>query len=234
MESKHETLTEACAPIFLFLTTFRRNSATSTLTIEALHATLKREIDALRDRCEKDRKLHALFEKALYPLVAAADQIVISSSWPQRSGWSMKLLEQHYFKTAEGGKKFYRILDDLLRDPSDEAAELAEFMFTCMALGFQGELLGEHRELERRRLQLFEKARLAGQIGDQITPDAYGRNAARTLAKLPTVGVMRLVVVAVAAVLFAILVGNVVTRLENSATTEAIKDLQEHLEGSAN
>lgn len=232
MEAGRESLTEACAPVFLFLTTFRRNSATSTLGIEALHATLAREIDTLRERCEKERRLHASFERALYPLVATADQVVLSSSWPQRSGWSMRLLEMSYFQTAEGGKKFYRIVDEVLRDPGDDAAELGEFLFTCMALGFQGELLGEHKELERRRLQLFEKARLAGRIGDQIAPEAYGRNAAKSLAKLPTVGVLRLAVVAAAAVLFAWLVGTVVTQWENAETVEAIDELRGELESS--
>lgn len=222
MAEKSETLTEACAPVFLYLTTFRRNSGTSTLSVDALHTALQREIERVRRRCDEDRKLRPLFDRAFYALVAAADQVVLSSAWPQRAAWSMKLLEMHYFKTSEGGKKFFRYVEEVLNDPSEEAVELAELLFTCLALGFQGELMGEPRELERRRRQLYEKARLPGRMGETISPEAYGRDATRKISKLPTVGILRLVVVTLAAIVFALVVGNGVTKMVNDDVVNKI------------
>lgn len=144
------TLHQACSPVLLYLATFRRNSATSQLSLHQLQSTLQRELDKVRNQCAEDPVLGPRFEKVFYPLVAAADQVVLSSSWPQRVGWSMSLLETHYFGRAEGGREFYRHVERVLSDPSDEAAEQAEVLFACMALGFQGELLGERTELERR------------------------------------------------------------------------------------
>jgi type VI secretion system protein ImpK len=206
MAARSQTLAEACAPIFLYLTTFRRNSAASTLTIEALRSALVREFEKVRRICDEDFKLRPLFERAEYALVAAADQVILASSWPQKAGWSVQLLESHLFKTAEGGKKFFRVVDEVLADPGEGAVEIAEVLFACMALGFQGELLGEPRELERRRRQLYEKARLPGKMGDKLTPEAYGRDVPRKMPRLPTLGILRLAMITVAALVFALII----------------------------
>ena len=96
-----------------------------------------------------------------------------------------------------------------------------------MTVGFQGELLGERRELEKMRTRLFEKARLAGAMGGHLTPDAYGRNSSRTNMKLPTIGVLRLASVALLAVVFAIFSGDVATKIKNSDTVNRITSILE-------
>lgn len=223
MPERSPTLSEACAPVLLYLTTFRRNSTSSAQTIEGLQQALQREFDKVRRVCDEDFKLRPLFDRAFYALVVAADQVVLSSAWPQRAGWSVQLLEQHYFQTAEGGKRFFRFVDEILADPGDGAVEIAELLFTCMALGFQGELLGEPRELERRRRQLYEKARLPGRMGETLTPEAYGRDVPRRMPRLPTLGILRLSMIAVAAIIFAVVIGNVAPRLFSGQIVQEAK-----------
>lgn len=223
------TLVEACAPLFLYLTTFRRNAATSKVSIQELQAALTREFEKVRSRCERDPRLHPLFERVRYALVAAADQVVLGSSWSQRAGWSMSLLETQLFGRAEGGKQFYRVVDEILADPADDAAELAVVLFTCMGLGFQGELLGERKQLDARRRQLFEKARLAGALGKTLTPDAYGRNTQRDTAALPTVGTLRMVGITVIAAAFAFLAGRVATGVVTAGDRDAIHGIVEKI-----
>ena len=137
---QHTSLAEACSTFFVYLTSFRRNAATSRLSQEGLRAALKRELERVRTRCEQDRRLHPMFERIWYALVATADQAVLGSDWPGRRGWSMSLLEMDYFQTAEGGRRFFVFVQEVLDDPSESAHELAELLFQCMALGFQGEL----------------------------------------------------------------------------------------------
>jgi type IV/VI secretion system ImpK/VasF family protein len=230
MAARTPTLIEACAPVFLYLTAFRRNSASSTQTIEALNQALQRELDKVRRVCDEDFKLRPLFDRAFYALVAAADQVVLSSAWPQRAGWSVQLLETHYFQTSEGGKRFFKFVDEVLADPSDGAAEIAELLFNCVALGFQGELLGEARELERRRRQLYEKARLPGKMGETLTPEAYGRDVPRRMPRLPTLGVLRLSLIAGAALVFALVVSWLMPYLVNEEIREKVEELRFKLE----
>src|SRR5690242_20412328 len=137
MTSKPASLHEACTPIFLFLTSFRRNAETSTLGVDELRDVLMREFERAESACESDRRLRSLFDRARYPLVAAADQVVLSSNWPNRAAWSMQLLEQHYFNTSEAGARFFTLVDDVLADTATDASELAMVLFSCMALGFQ-------------------------------------------------------------------------------------------------
>lgn len=229
---ENQRLAQACAPIFLHLVTFRRNAATSQSSVASVQSALIAEIDRVRESCDADRRLRPLFERIFYGVVATADQIVLSSAWTQKPAWSMRLLETHYFQTAEAGHRFYVLVDEILNDPLPEAAELAEVLFTCMALGFQGELLGERRELERRRRELFDKARLATTVGNVMTPDAYGRNAVRELRRLPTVGILRLVVVALGALIFSLIAGKAAVGHKNSDVLgkieAAITTINEH------
>ena len=218
-------LNRACAPLFLYLTAFRRNAASCKTTIAELQSTLKREIDKVRQVCDRDPRLASQFDSVHYALVAAADQVVLGSAWSQRAGWSMNLLETQEFGRAEGGREFYKVVDKVLSDPDDDAVPVAEVLFTCMALGFQGELLGERKELERRRRQLYEKARMAGALGESLTPEAYGKNATHNHNKLPSVGIIRMLGIALVAMLFAKLVGLAVTGNATSGDREAAEQI---------
>ncbi len=225
------TLSEACAPFFAYLATFRRNAETSNLDIPALHEALQGGVAFIGSSCEKDPDLLRRFERIWYALVVTADQIVLSSTWPHRAAWSLQLLEAHYFKSFEGGSKFFKLAREVLDDSGPDAPHLAEVMFTCMGMGFQGELAGERRELDRIRMQLFEKARLTTSMGGRLAPDAYGRNSNLTTVKLPTTGILRLAAIALGALLFALLAGDAVTSFKNKKTTKQIDALVERLEG---
>ena len=230
MAEKKLTLGEACAPFFLYLVTFRRNAESSKLDVDGLHEALQGGIEFVGSSCESDPDLTRQFERIWYALVVTADQVVLFSSWQYRAAWSMRLLESHYFKSFEGGSKFLKVAKEVIDDGSADAPALAEVLFTCMGVGFQGELMGERRELERLRARLFEKSRLIGAMGGQLTPDAYGRNSRLNTVKLPTVGILRLAAVALGALLFALLAGDMVTSYKNSAVTGRIADLVERLE----
>jgi type VI secretion system protein ImpK len=224
MAEPRKSLSDACAPLFLFLSTFWRNAAASKTTVAELKQALHERFDAVRDECGKDPRLAALFERARYGLIAAADQVVVSSSWSHRAAWSAAPLEKDFFKKLEGGKRFYRLVEDVLQDVSDDAVEIAACLFTCMALGFRGELIGEKKELERCRRQLFEKARLAGAIGEHLTPQAYGRNAEGRSVVLPTANTLRLVAISIGALVFLVLSLWVAEGWKNRYTVERLDD----------
>lgn len=230
---KQNGLLNACAPFFLFLTTFRRNARTSKLDIAALKGALLRELDNVHRICSQDPQLAAQFERLRYALVAVADQVVLTSPWPHRSGWSMQPLESQVFGTLQGGSQFFRVVDEILDDPRPEAREMSRVLFHCMGLGFQGELRNQRDELDRRRQRLFEKAQLPNELGDSLTPEAYGKNSPRTTLKLPTAGILRFVVVALAAITFSLVTGNIVTELSDEDVTSRIEELQGRLRGES-
>jgi type IV/VI secretion system ImpK/VasF family protein len=228
---KPSSLIEACSPFFLYLTTFRRNAASSEQDVQSLRAALNHELDKVHARCEGNLALETLYEKARYPLVVAADQVVLTSPWAHRAGWSMQLFESQLFGSLQGGKKFFEIMDQVLADPTEDGVQMAEMLFHCMAIGFQGELRGNKEELTRRRRQLFEKARLPDKVGDSLAPDAYGRNSAKSTLVLPTVGILRFVAVAIAVIVFTLLLGNAITHLTNDKLITQIDEQVDALSG---
>ncbi len=230
MAEKKQTLGEACSPFFLYLTTFRRNAETSNLDVEGLHQALQGGIEFVGTSCESDPDLLRQFERIWYALVVTADQVVLSSSWQYKAAWSMRLLESHHFRSFEGGSKFFRIVREVIDDTGPDAPHLAEVLFTCIGMGFQGELLGERRELERLRTRLFEKSRLAGSMGGHLTPEAYGRNSSLSNVKLPTIGILRLAAIALGALLFALLAGDAVTTYKHRSISRQIDTLVDDLQ----
>jgi type VI protein secretion system component VasF len=142
----------------------------------------------------------------------------------------MRLLESHYFRSFEGGSKFFKVVKEVVDDTGPDAPHLAEVLFTCMGLGFQGELMGERRELDRLRMRLFEKSRLSAALGGHLTPEAYGRNSTLSAVKLPTVGILRLAAVALGTLLFALLAGDAVTTYKNHEIATQVDELVTKLE----
>lgn len=226
-EEDRDTLTEVCSPVFLFLTTFRRNSATSDMTVDELRARVKQSLETARRRLEDAPGLRRFLDRAWYVLVATADQAVLSSSWKGATEWRMRLLESEYFQTATGGQRFYEILEQVLGQAGDEAALFSELMFTCMALGFQGELLGDSRNFERKRMALYDKARLAGAMGDHLTPDAYGRNDKRTLTMLPKVGLLRVTLISLTILVVFLVIHEGLVEVQASKISKDVEKLIE-------
>jgi len=229
MADARPSLAAACSPLFLYLSTFWRSAASSRASLQEVKEQLYGIFERLAEDCRRDPRLAPLHERIHYALVAAADQIVLSSSWPERTKWALAPIEKDFFKKLEGGKRFFRLVDEVLQEPTPEAAELAECLFYCVALGFRGELIGEKRELERMRRSLFEKARLAGAIGEHLTPDAYGRTVPGKPVTLPTTRTLRLVALAVASLVFLLLTVFVSVKLTDEDVVHGAEFLSESL-----
>jgi len=222
-------LQEACAPFFLFLATFRRNAQSSSLDIADLSALLQRELERVQESCKRDVELAPMFERVRYALVTTADQVVLSSPWSNRAGWSMQLLEATVYGSREGGKRFFDLVEEVLADSSDKAPALATVLFHCMGLGFQGALRSDKSKLQALRQRLYDKSQLPGRMGDKLTPDAYGKNSTKGAMKLPTVGIFRFVIVAIAAVVFALSAGKAVTKWKTRSIDAEIETLSERI-----
>jgi type IV/VI secretion system ImpK/VasF family protein len=191
----------------MFLATFRRNSGGSTMSIQELHDKLDLILTRVEAEFEKDDRIAKMWSRVHYPLVTTIDQVIITSQWKARMAWATNLLEYKTFQTQEGGQRFWRIVDEVTREQGKQASEMAEFLFRCVAFGFQGELHGKTREIELKKQQLYEKARLPIESGDQVCPEAYGKNVVKPMVKHPTVGIARLLIVC-AGLLFLVWLGS--------------------------
>jgi type IV/VI secretion system ImpK/VasF family protein len=124
----------------------------------ALRTRLRKELDAFERAAQaagvaEDRRF-----VARYALCAVLDDAAAATPWGQ--GWIAKGLVSELHGDAAGADKFFALLDPMLAQP-DAYAELLEFFYVCLALGYEG----RYRGGEGGRLALAQiRTRLLGII----------------------------------------------------------------------
>ena len=72
-----------------------------------------------------------------YSLCALLDDMVLATPWGIQSYWSRDRLLDTLYDDAQGGEKFFKILETVLEQP-EQSIDFLEFIFVCLSLGFQG------------------------------------------------------------------------------------------------
>src|SRR4029079_7902973 len=143
------------SPLFLFLVSFRRKVQKGYPVSEAMVQGDLEELFAKMDRkVRNDPRLEALYEKAKYPLVVLADEILLSSGWEHADSWQRDhLLEERYFKTNIGGDKIFQLASELRY----EEVEMASILFTAISLGVRGTFHRKPEKLAEVRTKLYRQ-----------------------------------------------------------------------------
>lgn len=181
--------------LFLFLSSFRQKVRRGIkLDPDAVSADLEEIFNEQARAVRGDPRLDALYEKARYPLVVLADEILLHSGWEHAAEWEQRIFEEKYFKTNIGGDQLYNIAKEL--QPDD--VEMAAIVFTGLALGFRG----KYRERPEKIVDIKKRVyRLLSEyladVGDKITPEAYYVTAAPARKLSPAVTLARVAIVGV-------------------------------------
>ena len=186
-------LTEACWPVFEFMTNFTRQVhygsavAPEQVRYEALNA-LRDSGDLVRNDPTTERLWDSRV-KAM--MVYAIDYKMLNTDWPGRDYWYNNLFETDpsilNHAEALGGEEFFRDCDELQkeyeqaerRDRKDkhELAEQLSLYFVCLRLGFKGQFHDRPQELADYTRRLFTRLpAYASTRAREMFPDAYNRN----------------------------------------------------------
>ena len=161
------------SPLFLFLVSFRRKVQKGYAASESMVVGDLDEIFARMGRqVRSDPRLEALYEKAKYPLVVLADEVLLSSGWEHADSWQRNhhLLEERLFGTNIGGDKIFSLASELRY----EEVELASILFTAISLGVRGTYHHKPEKLAEIRNKLYRQ--MSEYLADsqhQLTPEAY-------------------------------------------------------------
>jgi len=79
---------------------------------------------------------------ARYVVCTFVDTAVFQTPWGGHTAWGARSLLVLFEKEAQGGEKFFAILEQLCRTP-DRYLDLIELQYVCLALGFQGKYRGD-------------------------------------------------------------------------------------------
>lgn len=125
-------------------------------------ASLRRKALALikafeRDAAETDED-RRIVRAAKYAITVTLDDAVYATPWGLTSGWASAPLVGASEEEQQGGDHFFVLLEQAERDPR-RFANLLEFMYLCISLGFMGRFRHEGRgrveQLEAYRKRVF-------------------------------------------------------------------------------
>ena len=186
--------------------------------VESVRRQCVQEIRGFEDRVRQANVPSEDVLAARYALCTAIDEAVLNTPWGAQSSWASQSLLVTFHREAQGGEKFFQILDRLLTEPQRYLGVL-ELYYACLAVGFEGRYRLDERGAQRLadiRRELFQRLESArGGFEPELSPHWKGVEDRRN-------GVVRLIplwVVAAACVL--VLVGAYIwlnTRLNTRAT----------------
>ncbi len=211
------------SPLFLFLVSFRRKVRKGYQVDETeVRQELDKIITAMDLRSRRDPRLDVLYQKAKYPLVILADEVLLASDWSQAREWEQNPLEMQHCNTNIGGDKVFQIAEELMYDE----VEMAVILYTAICLGVKGRYHRQPEKLQEVKSKLFRQlGEYLGDVQNIITPDAY-RVTEKAAQRLP-VGIALINVAIACGVLFVsyILANIVIWRLVVNELRDMTADL---------
>jgi type VI secretion system protein ImpK len=111
--------------------------------------------------------------EARFAVLSWVDEIILTSSWPNRNQWQHLMLTYH--QTLNAGEEFFEHLEHL---PSD-AREVREVYYLCLKLGFLGQYALDDGSDQMGKLQRGLYRQLSGAPNDirqsypRLFPEAY-------------------------------------------------------------
>jgi type IV/VI secretion system ImpK/VasF family protein len=164
------------APLLALLAAMR--SGRATMDLPDLHGQASAVISAIQSdlRVVVDEET---LRRATYALAATADDVALNL--PDRQAdtaeWARRSLVVRFFQEAIGGDRFWRLLDEMIARPS-ENADLLELYHACMAAGFEGRYRvfadgkSAHQELMDRAYRALNHPRTLSQY--ELSPQWRG------------------------------------------------------------
>jgi len=157
--SSENPLLQAGAPLFALVNQLR--GSVSHADPLGLQAHVGQEIMNFEARARQLGETPERILAARYAICTLLDETALSTPWGAESAWSSQTLLVRFHNEAGGGEKFFQILERLFQDPAGNL-NLLEFMYVCLALGFEGKyrLLPRGRaELEQIQHSVYESIR---------------------------------------------------------------------------
>jgi len=156
---------------FLFLSSFRQKVRKGVpVGIDEAAADLEEIFRDQQAAVRGEARLEALYQKARYPLVVLADEILLHTGWEHAPAWQERILEEKLFGTNVGGDQFFA----LARELRPEDVEVASILYAGLVLGFRGKFRERPEKLSEAKKGVYRLlAEYLATSGDKLTPEAY-------------------------------------------------------------
>ena len=165
------------------------------MDFQAVRAEVKGLLEDMGQKAAADFRLAAQLKKMEMPLLFFIDSMLSESKIAFAQDWNKHRLAYEKNELA-GDEKFFDIVDETLKDPSEDAAERLAVLYLCIGLGFTGIYFRQPEFLRKTMLAIAPRIRhlLDSEQVARICPETYDHTDTRNLVQPPS---NRLVVVAI-------------------------------------
>jgi len=190
------TLVEVCEPLLEYVCRLNRlGRKGGRADYGVVRSEIKAIFSELRTKADSTPGMSGPYTEIEPVLMFFVDSLILGSKLG--SGWKPLSHERGEMGFEE---KFWDLLEDALKDPSDSATQRLAVFYVCIGLGFTGLYTGQPDYIRRKMLEI--SARLRGFIdADQaarICPDAYENIDSRNLTQPPNRSLTAMVIALVA------------------------------------
>lgn len=168
-EDSQNIILHAAQPLILLVIQLRYREPSE--SIEALQQYLINQVNDFQDQLAQANIPARDITACRYCLCASLDEAILSSSWGMQSTWQAHSLLGLLHQDANGGERFYLILDHLLQNKNANR-EALELVYVLLSLGFEGRFCGKSLGMrEQIRHQLFQYIQQQrGHVSRQLSP----------------------------------------------------------------
>jgi type VI secretion system protein ImpK len=144
---------------------------------DALRRSVVAEVRAFENRALQARVDAQDVKVARYAICATLDDMVLNTPWGGSSVWAQQSMVATFHREVVGGDRFYDLLARLEQDPGRNI-DLLEFLYMCLALGFEGRLRVEpggqekHATIRAGLAKIIRAQR--GQVDRDLSPNWVG------------------------------------------------------------
>lgn len=146
----------------------------------------KAMLEDMQQKAAKDFRLNSQFAKVELPLLFFVDSLISESRLGFATQWNDNRLAYERNELA-GDDKFFELLEEDLKDSSEEGAERLAVYYVCIGLGFGGAYSHQPEFLKTKMFTIAPRIRrwFEGDEMAKICPDAYEGVDTRDLTEPP-------------------------------------------------
>jgi type VI protein secretion system component VasF len=159
----------------------------ASLDYAVVRSEIKAIFEDLAARSNGDMRLNMQYKKVELPLIFFVDSMISDSTLSFAGQWNQNRLAYDRNELA-GDEKFFDLLDETMKDSSEDASERLAVFYTCVGLGFSGIYFKQPEYLRKTMLTIAPRIRHLVEADQtaKICPDAYEGIDTRNLVQPPS------------------------------------------------
>ena len=159
----------------------------ASLDYAVVRSEVKAMFEDLLSKSNSDIRLNMQAKKMELPLLFFVDSMISDSALPFAGQWNQNRLAFERSELA-GDEKFFDLLEETLKDNSEDASERLALFYTCIGLGFTGIYFRQTEFLRSTMQRIAPRIRhvVEADTAARICPESYEGVDTRNLIQPPS------------------------------------------------